>query len=249
MRPLRWLRVMLRVIAMVLWLGLCLILDALWRLCRLKRRWPRRFLAGIGIIAGLRVKHRGQRHRGRTLILANHVSWLDIPALAGATGTAFVAHEGLGSVPLIRWLCRLNDTVFVARHKPRSVHGQVNDVREALTELGALALFPEGTTSDGSDVLIFKSSLLSAVEPLPPGVSVQPVYLAYRDAPTIAWVGDEHGVANFLKILGRARPVELVLHFLPPLHGPALANRKTMANGAREAMVLAQGLHHERILA
>jgi 1-acyl-sn-glycerol-3-phosphate acyltransferase len=248
MPPAGWLRVVLRVTAMILWLLLCLAGDTLSRKLGRKRRWPRRFLAGIGAIAGLSVKRHGHPHHGRTLFLANHVSWLDIPALAGTTGTTFVAHEGLASVPLIRWLCRLNDTVFVARHQRGSVHGQVSDVREALADLRGLALFPEGTTSDGSDLLPFKSSLLSAVEPLPPGVAVQPVYLAYRHAPAIAWVGEEHGLTNFLKILARAKPVELVLHFLPPLEGEALANRKTMASAAREAMVIAQGLHHERVL-
>lgn len=247
MLPLGWLRVVLRATAMIAWLAACLLLDTLTRVLRMKRRWPRRFLSGIGLIAGLRVIHRGHPHHGRTLFLANHVSWLDIPALAGATGTAFVAHEGLSAVPLIRWLCRLNDTVFVARHQRGSVHEQVSDVREALAELGGLALFPEGTTSDGSDLLPFKSSLLSAVEPLPPGVGVQPVYLAYRNAPAIAWVGEEHGVANFVKILARTRPVELVLHFLPPLHGEALANRKTMARAAHEAMLVARGLHHSHV--
>lgn len=249
MPPLGWLRVAVRGTAMVVWLILCVICDSSTRLLGLKRRWPRRFLAGIGRIAGLRVSMRGRPHHGRTLFLANHVNWLDVPALAAATGTAFVAHEGLASVPLIRWLCRLNNTVFVARHRRGSVHGQVNDVRGALTELGALTLFPEGTTSDGTDLLPFKSSLLSAVEPLPPGVTVQPVYLAYRNARSIAWVGEEHGVANFIKILARARPVELALHFLPPLHGAALNNRKTMASASRDAMVEARALHVRHVLA
>ena len=76
-----------------------------------------------------------------------------------------------------------------------------------MAERGALTLFPEGTTSDGTGLLPFKSSLLSALDPLPPGAVVQPVLLAYEDAARIAWVGEEHGLDNFKRILARLRPV------------------------------------------
>jgi 1-acyl-sn-glycerol-3-phosphate acyltransferase len=67
---------------------------------------------------------------------------------------------------------------------------------------------------------------------------VQPVLLDYGgEAPSIAWVGEEHGLDNFLKILARRRPVRLDIHFLPVLNGPALENRKTIAAAAREAML------------
>jgi 1-acyl-sn-glycerol-3-phosphate acyltransferase len=101
-------------------------------------------------------------------------------------------------------------------------------------DAGALAIFPEGTTSDGTGLLAFKSSLLSALDPPPPGVAVQPVLLDYgAEAADIAWVGAEPGLANFLRILSRRSKVELTVHFLEPLTGEALANRKTMAAAAR----------------
>jgi len=105
---------------------------------------------------------------------------------------------------------------------------------------GALAIFPEGTTSDGTSLLPFKSSLLSALDPPPPGVAVQPVLLDYGpEAAGIAWVGEESGVANFLKILARKRPVRLTVRFLEPLQGKSLANRKAMAAAARAEMLAA----------
>jgi 1-acyl-sn-glycerol-3-phosphate acyltransferase len=113
-------------------------------------------------------------------------------------------------------------------------------VRTAIRDTGALAIFPEGTTSDGTGLLPFKSSLLSALEPVPQGVAVQPVLLDYgAEAAAIAWIGEEHGLDNFLRILARRRPVEVCVRFLPVLTGEALANRKTMAAAAREAMLLA----------
>lgn len=244
--PLAWPLIALRVALMIALLLACLPFYYLWRLLGLGRLWPRVFLAGIGVIAGLRVTVRGRVHKG-ALLIANHVSWLDIPALARATGTAFVAHSGLASVTLIKHLCKMNDTVFVARHDRTSVADQIEQVRVALADTGALTIFPEGTTSDGHGLLPFKSSLLSAAETLPEGAAVQPVLLAYDDAAEIAWVGDEHGVANFCKILARVRPVRLTLEFLPPLTGAARADRKTIAAAAQQAIVAA--LHSPRALA
>jgi 1-acyl-sn-glycerol-3-phosphate acyltransferase len=236
--PLAWPLIALRIALMIALLLVCLPLYYLWRLLGLGRFWPRMFLAGIGAIAGLRIRTVGKPQKN-ALLIANHVSWLDIPALARSTGTAFVAHSGLASVQLIRHLCKMNDTVFVARHDRASVADQVEQVRVALADEGALTIFPEGTTSDGTALLPYKSSLLSAAETLPEGTAIQPVLLAYEEAARIAWVGDEHGVTNFLKILARVRPVRLALHFLPPLAGAARADRKAMAIAAHEAAATA----------
>lgn len=233
-----WLRVTLRLSAMIVWLMACVPLYYLFRLFTPHKYIPRLFLGGIAWIAGVALSYRGEKvHRG-AFLLANHVSWIDIPALSWATGTAFVGHDGLASMPLLKWLCRMNDTVFVARHDRTSVSEQVALVREAIRDTGALTIFPEGTTSDGTGLLPFKSSLLSALEPLPDGIAIQPVLLDFGpEAAKVAWVGEEHGLDNFLRILARGRPVQLTVHFLPVLAGEQLANRKTIAAAAREAML------------
>jgi len=217
----------------------CVPLYYLWRLAGTEHNpWPRRFLAGVGRVAGLRVQIRGERAGKGAFLLANHVSWMDIPALAAANGSAFVAHDGLASVPLLRRLCAMNDTVFVARHDRRSVARQIAQVRGAIRDTGALTIFPEGTTSDGTGLLPFKSSLLSALDPLPEGIVVQPVLLDYGcEAAEVAWVGQEPGAANFRRILSRRRRLDLTVHFLPPLQGEALASRKAMAVTARDALL------------
>jgi 1-acyl-sn-glycerol-3-phosphate acyltransferase len=230
-----WPLVALRIALMLALLMVCLPGYYLWRLLGLPRFWPRIFLAGTGLIAGLRVTVRGAHHPN-ALLIANHVSWLDILAIARATGSAFVGHSGLASVTLIRHLCAMNDTVFVARHDRASVAEQVEQVRFAIADTGALTIFPEGTTSDGTGLLPFKSALLSAAEELPGGVTVQPLLLAYEEAAEMAWVGEEHGLTNFLRILARVRPVRLVLHFLPELEGEALAGRKAIAAAAQAAI-------------
>lgn len=234
--PLGWMLITFRVVLMVLVLVACTPLHLLWRAVGAGRWWPRVFLSAIGMIAGLHIRIEGKPARG-ALLLANHVSWLDIPALAHATGTAFVAHDGLAAYPFLKWLCEMNDTVFIARTDRSSIASQVQQVRAAMDQRGSLTLFPEGTTSDGTSLLPFKSSLLSALDPLPPGAVVQPVLLAYGDAARIAWVGDEHGVDNFKRILARLRPVRLTMVFLMPLDSPALADRKAISAAARARIV------------
>jgi 1-acyl-sn-glycerol-3-phosphate acyltransferase len=238
--PLGRVAIVVRAGAMAAWLGLCVVLHYAWRIVRRRSPWPRRFLGGVAWLAGVEVAVTGRRPRGCGVLLANHVSWLDVPAIAGVSGAAFVAHDGLARIGPLRWLCELNDTVFVARHDRASVARQVDQVRAAIRDTGALAIFPEGTTGDGSGLLPFKSSLLSALDPLREGVVVQPLWLDYgAETQEIAWVGDEHGLANFRRILARRRPIRLTLHFLPPLAGEALANRKTIAAAAREAILTA----------
>jgi 1-acyl-sn-glycerol-3-phosphate acyltransferase len=230
----------LRLAIMAAWLALCVVLHTLWRALRLSDPWPRVFLAGIGWLAGVDVSIVGAPVQRGAFLLANHVSWIDIPAIAGVSGAAFVAHDGLARFPLLRWLCRMNDTVFVARHDRGSVAAQVAQVREALRHGRALAIFPEGTTSDGSGLLPFKSSLLAALDPIPDGIVIQPLWLDYGpDTGEIAWTGDEPGLDNFKRITARRRPIRLTVHVLPPLTGEALANRKTIAAAAREAILAA----------
>lgn len=236
--PLGWGLIVFRLILMLILLVVCTPLHFVWRAVGAGRWWPRVFLAGVGAVAGLFIRIEGKPRRG-ALLLANHVSWLDIPALAHASGTAFVAHDGLSAFPFLKWLCEMNETVFIARHRRGSVAEQVAQVRAAMDQSGCLTLFPEGTTSDGTGLLPFKSSLLSALEEVPEGTAVQPVVLAYEESARIAWVGEEPGLDNFRRILARLRPIRLTIRFLEPLSGAQLTNRKTVAAAAQSAIARA----------
>ena len=233
-----WLRIAVQMLGMLALLLVCIPFYYIYRLLGLSNPWPRVFLGGVAVIAGVQIIPEGQRPTGPVFLIANHVSWIDIPAISWITGSAFVGHDGLASMPLLKWLCKMNDTVFVARYDRTSVADQVRQVRHAMDDMHVLTIFPEGTTSDGTGLLPFKSSLLSAFEPLPRGVEIQPVLLDYgSDATEIAWVGEEHGLDNFLRILARRSPVVVRVKFLPPLQGAALENRKTIAQAAREAVL------------
>lgn len=236
--PLGYLLVGLRLLGMLLLLLICVPLHYLWRLLGLDRTWPRVFLAGVGMCAGLQLRRHGKRVPG-ALLLSNHVSWLDILALSHAANSAYVAQDGLAQFGFLKWLCSMNETVFIARDRRADVARQTQDIRAAMNHGGTLTLFPEGTTSDGTGLLPFKSSLLGALEPLPEGAVVQPVLLSYTEAREICWIGDEPGLDNFKRILARTRPIRLNVHFLSPLAGEELTNRKTMTAAARERIAQA----------
>lgn len=215
----------------------CLPLHYLCRLLGRRSPWPRRFLGWVARAAGMRVRVAGVPLRRDVLFLANHLSWLDILVLAGASGTAFVSKAEVAETPVVGWLARLNNTVFVARSQRAGVRDQADSLRRALASGQPVALFPEGTTDGGRDVLPFRASLLASLFPPIPGVRVQPVALDYGAATEdLAWVGDEPGLDNVRKVLTRRGTVEVVLHFLTPVD-PEAGDRKALARAARDEIV------------
>jgi len=169
-----------------------------------------------------------------TLLVCNHTSWLDILVLAGATGCAFVSKAELGH-PLIHWMADQNQTLYVRRDHRRGASHQAEAIARKLRDPQPLALFPEGTTGPGTHLLPFRSTLLSAVTPLPKGVIVRPIAIDYGEAaPEIGWY-EEPGKDNVLRILGGTRPIPVIVRILNPL--PPMDDRKALAHAAREAIV------------
>ncbi len=221
-----------RLALLVVALLIALLLHGAWRLVRAPSPWPRRFLGTVARIVGARVRVIGRPLRRDVVVLANHLSWIDILLLAGANGTAFVAKEELRGVPLIGWLCTLNHTIFVARGDRMNVAAQVAQLRTALARPWPVTIFPEGTTGDGVTLLPFKAALLGALDPAPAGLMVQPVRIDYGTATRdLAWVGDEPGIDHARRVLVRAGRFTATLHFLEPF-APA-GDRKTIAAEAR----------------
>jgi lyso-ornithine lipid O-acyltransferase len=225
-----WFRVTWRTAGLVLMLSLCVPLHYLWRALRLSSPWPRHFLRTGARIAGARVSHRGTPLRRDVIYVSNHVSWIDILAIAGASGSAFVAKDGIRTAPVVGWLAALNRTVYVVREDRAGVAEQIGRLRAALADQWCVTIFPEGTTTDGRSMLRFKSSLLAVLEPPPPGVMVQPVMLDYGDVgPEISWLGVERGKHNALRVLARPGSFPVVLAFLEPFDPALRDGRKAVA--------------------
>lgn len=236
-------RALLRLLAMALWFAVCASIHLMVRRFT-PSPWPRRLLRGIGWIAGARVRTSGTRPTAGTLIVANHVSWLDIPILAGATDCAFVAKDALRGHPLMRWMCEENGTVFVERDRRGSVGDQLAGMEAAIRSHKPLCLFPEGTVGDGHRLLPFRSSLLKLAEEPPLPLTVRPVAIDYGgNAPEFGWPAGETGQANFLRLLGRKGIVRVTLHYLSPL-APG-QDRKAITAQSQQAIASALQLHPE----
>lgn len=239
-------RFVLRTLALLLALLVFVPLHYLYRVFRYGSPFPMWFLGTAGWISGARVTRIGTPLRREVFFISNHVSWIDILVLAGASGTAFVAKQELAEVPVIGWLCRLNRTVFVKRENLMRVTEQIDALREALADNWSVTVFPEGTTTDNHSLLPFKTSMLSVLEPPPPGVLVQPVMLDYGDAgEEIGWIGEESGVNNARRVLGRKGSFPVRIHFLDPFSPEDHRGRKAIGSRARaeieEALIEAVG--------
>ena len=200
--------------------------------------WPPRFLRHAGLIAGVRPRIEGTPLEPHTLVIANHTSWLDILLLGGWAGTAFVSKAELKTTPLLGWIADQNRTLYIDRAARRDSHGQVRQITKALEHHQPLAVFPEGTTGDGRHLLPFRTTLLEAAAPPPPGVSVRPVAVDYGDrADVVGWHGGERGMANFRRVLGHRGTMPVTIRLLDAL--PPDRDRKALARHARQSIASA----------
>lgn len=234
-----YLRALARFVALLLACIACVIAHGATRAICQRSHWPRRFLRLVARICGAVVETHGRPLDRDVLFVSNHLSWLDIPIIAGATGTAFVARADLREWPVVGWLSSLNNTVYVDRGNRLGVHGQVGAVRDALAHHQPVAIFPEGTTSGGDGLLPFKPSLLEVVAPPPRAIRVQPLFLDYGAARDLAWVGEEPALANAWRVLSRPGNFIVRLACLEPFDPLATGDRKAIAAEARRRILAA----------
>ncbi len=205
-------------------------------------------------LVGLRVRMVGPRLRrhtagGRPIVyVSNHSSWLDVLVLGGRLEACFIAKEEVAGWPLIGWIARLGRTVYVRRQRT-STGRERDDMRLRLSAGDDLILFPEGTTSDGSRVLPFRSAFLSIAElpatadgkpPLVQPVSVVYDRLAYLPTgratrPLFAWYGDMDIGSHFWR-LAQHRGLRATVLLHPPLDPTAFPSRKALAQATWAAV-------------
>jgi 1-acyl-sn-glycerol-3-phosphate acyltransferase len=142
---------------------------------------------------GVRLLARGEFRAGATLVVANHVSWLDIAALHAVCPHArFVSKSDVRHWPLLGWLIAAVGTLFIERECKRDALRVVHQTAAALAAGDVVAVFPEGTTGDGRTLLPFHANLLQAA--IAADVPVQPVALRYTEpgldwSPSVSWMG------------------------------------------------------------
>lgn len=187
-----------------------------------------------------------------SLVLANHVSWLDIPVLSSLLPLSFIAKQEIAGWPLVGVLAKLQGSVFVDRSR-KAATAEVNTlVARRLAAGDAIVLFPEGTTGDGRRLLPFRSSLVGAAraalaEPGLAAIRLQPLAICYtarnglpvtrRELPDIAWYGDME-LPPHLSAFVRHGPIDVVVIWGEPIPFDAATDRKR-ASAAAEAAVRA----------
>jgi 1-acyl-sn-glycerol-3-phosphate acyltransferase len=179
---------------------------------------------------------------GNLLVVANHISWLDIFVLNALRPVRFVAKAELARWPVAGRLVRDAGTLFIERARRRDTHRVNRTVTDALSQGDVVAVFPEGTTSDGTMLLPFKSSLLQPI--VDAQGHVLPLAIRYRTAdghPTTApsYVGDDPFIASFWRVCGvRSLVVEVVALDRMPAHA---RHRRALAQEAEAAIRRALG--------
>lgn len=182
---------------------------------------------------------------GPVLLVGNHISWLDIPVLGGIAPLSFVAKREVSTWPLISTLAKLQSTVFIDRNRRSAVAETRNQIMERLVAGERVILFAEGTSSDGNQVLPFKSSLFAAIEPNGSngGYALQTVAIVYtrvhglpmnrQQRPAVAWYGDMDMASHAWGVL-KGGPLDVHVRLGEPVPLASVGDRKKLAIHAYE---------------
>ena len=191
---------------------------------------------------GLAYVARGRPMRGGGAFVANHSSWIDIVALQRAAAPFLVSKAEVRRWPGVGHIGRAIGTMFIDR-RPAEAKRQEAVLLARLSRGDQMALFPEGTSTDGLRVLPFKSTLFGAffAPGLRRGVAVQPVTIAYRPraglpASFYGWWGEMDFASHARDVLARSTGGVVELTFHPPLALADFPDRKALAQAADAAV-------------
>ena len=159
--------------------------------------WSRRAIN----ILGLNITQQGEPFKSTSLIVANHISFLDIIVIASSSPVIFLAKSTLRYWPFIGFIANRIGTVFIKRNNKREVLIISKSLTKALKQKQSLVLFPEGTTTPGRTVKKFHPSLFQAA--ISAGKPVQPVALHYKRNGEVdniaAYVNNDNFIINLIK--------------------------------------------------
>jgi len=204
------------------------------RLARVQRDWYRRAVELLGV----EVRCRGEQVDGSALVVANHVSWLDIPVLGSRLDVRFLSKSEIARWPVIGWLARGHGTLFI-RRGAHEVEAIIEDIAKALDDGERVAIFPEATTTPGDEVHHFHARLFAAA--VATATPIQPVAIDYGREPDggpahASYSGSDRLLPHFWRLLRRERTT-VDLHILPPIPVEPDARRRDLAKTARATIV------------
>jgi len=187
-------------------------------------------------IFGLEHQVTGEFHPGAQLLVANHISWIDIMVLHSLCPVGFVAKAEINEWPVLGFVARSGGTVFHRRGSHNSASGVATVMADRLREGYPMAIFPEGGILPGAGIKRFHARLFAAaIEAQAP---VQPVMLRYlqdgRHYDEITFLKGEHFVGNFFRLLTQRKSIADV-HVLTALN-PADKQRRELASSSEQAI-------------
>jgi 1-acyl-sn-glycerol-3-phosphate acyltransferase len=244
-RPLfvfRSLRVALHIAAgLAICAGLFPLMDEAGRLRRIQR-WSHRLLVICGVRIDLRDVH-GVPSAAHAMIIANHISWLDVFVINAIAPSRFVAKADIRQWPILGWLSHKAGTVYISRGNRRDVRRIFEGLAESLHAGEQVAFFPEGTTARQGNLLPFHANLFEAA--IDATVPIQPYALRYLDGaggyhPAVEFFGDKTFAGSLATILRSGAITVQVLQLAPISTDGAL--RRPLAETARTAILDALGL-------
>ena len=206
--------------------------DALGRHWHIQR-WSAGLLRCLGVTLTVR---QSAAAAPASLIVLNHVSWLDIACVHAALPQArFVSKADVRHWPVIGWMVAAAGTLFIERERKRDALRVVHHCAEALKAGDTVAVFPEGTTGPGPDLLPFHANLLQAAVSV--DAPLQPLALRFhapgeRFAAAVVYVGDTHLLTSLWRVASAWR-LSAELKILAPIETQAM-ERRVLAALARQ---------------
>lgn len=238
----RLLRVVLHLIAGLLTCALIFpLIDTVGREARI-RRWSAKLLAICSVKVEIS-RHGDVQPVPHALVVANHVSWLDIFVINSLRPCRFVAKSDIRDWPLIGWLCEKAGTIFISRGRVRDVRRIYEGLVASLHAGEPVAFFPEGTTAAQGTLLPFHANLFEAA--IEAQVPIQPYAVRYVDAndnlhAAADFVGNMTFVQSMLTIL-KSGGMTAQLMALPAIPVDGTPHRRELAAAARQSIADALG--------
>ncbi len=192
------------------------------------------------VLMGLRLTVIGEPMRHSGIVVANHASWLDIFTLNAALRICFVAKSEVAKWPFIGPLARATGTLFITRKTTEAKRQQAQfETRLAVGD--RLLFFPEGTSTDSTFILPFKSTLFAALFAMPQDLWVQPVTVVYgaprgEDARFYGWYGAMDFAPHLLATLAQHPQGRVTITLHPPLRVADYPSRKELSAAAEAAV-------------
>ncbi len=189
-------------------------------------------------ILGLNIQTSGAAYSQSAVLVSNHISWLDIVAIAATTPVTFVSKNDLERWPFVGKLAGATGTVFIKRGSVFAVHKTLNHLNEINQSGCKTAFFPEGTTTIGESVKRFNSGLFESANSA--ACPVQPIAISYfyqgkPDRVVAPYVDDDHFMAHLWNLF-RVGTLQVQLDFLDEIPANTLS-RQELAAASRKRIV------------